>query len=239
MRAPGATGAEPPEDDAALAAEYVLRLLDPEQEAECRLREARNRGFAAEAERWRAEFARLDGQFAPMRPPAAVWSRIEVRLFGRRSSALARFWSSAGLWRALAAAAVLAAVYLGAIVPERVVVEPGEQAARLISALASAETDVELLALFEPRAAVLDVSRVTGEAAPGRSLELWVIEGEAAPVSLGVLSDEPRTRVPLAPEIAERIEAGATLAITDEPEGGSPTGEPTGPVVAAGTLTKI
>lgn len=240
MSAPGAAGADPPEDDAALAAEYVLRLLDPEQEAECRLREARDRGFAAEAERWRAEFARLDGQFAPLRPPAAVWGRIEGRLFGRQPSLLARLWNSAGTWRGLAAAAVLAAVYFGALAPpERVPVEPGEQAARLITALASAETDVELMALFEPQTAVLDISRVAGAAAPGRSLELWVIEGEAAPVSLGVLSDEPRTRVPLAPEMAERIETGATLAISDEPAGGSPTGAPTGAVVAAGTLTEI
>ena len=32
---------------------------------------------------------------------------------------------------------------------------------------------------------------------------------------------------------------GSTLAISIEPRGGSPTGQPTGPVVAAGTLERL
>jgi anti-sigma-K factor RskA len=35
------------------------------------------------------------------------------------------------------------------------------------------------------------------------------------------------------------IASGALFAISLEPEGGSPTGQPTGPVVAAGDLRSI
>jgi anti-sigma-K factor RskA len=70
-------------------------------------------------------------------------------------------------------------------------------------------------------------------------LELWLIEGDAAPVSLGVLPEAPQARVPLDRALAARIAAGALLAISDEPEGGSPTGAPTGAVLAAGPVQEI
>jgi anti-sigma-K factor RskA len=36
-----------------------------------------------------------------------------------------------------------------------------------------------------------------------------------------------------------RITPDATLAVSMEPPGGSPTGQPTGPVIASGTLTSL
>ena len=39
--------------------------------------------------------------------------------------------------------------------------------------------------------------------------------------------------------LAEFLQAEATLAVSLEPPGGSPTGQPTGPVIAAGKLQKI
>jgi anti-sigma-K factor RskA len=49
----------------------------------------------------------------------------------------------------------------------------------------------------------------------------------------------PRTgamRATLAPAMARQLGAGITLAVSVEPIGGSPTGLPTGPVIAAGSL---
>jgi anti-sigma-K factor RskA len=40
----------------------------------------------------------------------------------------------------------------------------------------------------------------------------------------------------LADALAELMQEGATVAISVEPRGGSPTGSPTGPVVASGAL---
>jgi anti-sigma-K factor RskA len=37
-------------------------------------------------------------------------------------------------------------------------------------------------------------------------------------------------------DIAEQLRRGATLAVSVEPAGGSPTGLPTGPVIASGAL---
>jgi anti-sigma-K factor RskA len=71
----------------------------------------------------------------------------------------------------------------------------------------------------------------------GKSYELWIVQDSlGTPKSLGVI-DEPHamTRPTLAAYKRDVIES-ATFAVSLEPEGGSPTGAPTGPVVFAGKL---
>ncbi len=43
----------------------------------------------------------------------------------------------------------------------------------------------------------------------------------------------------LSPDLLRLASAGAKLAVSLEPEGGSPTGSPTGPVIAVGALARI
>jgi anti-sigma-K factor RskA len=89
---------------------------------------------------------------------------------------------------------------------------------------------------YAPAQERLDVTRTEGAPAAGRVHELWLIaEGAAAPVSLGVLPDDGRVTLELDGTLAAAI-AGGTLAVSDEPPGGSPTGQPTGAVLALGTL---
>jgi anti-sigma-K factor RskA len=223
----------PDRRDSALAAEYVLRLLGPAEDAACVAREYSDPAFAAEVARWQAEFSALDGRFAPARPPAGLRGRIEARLFGARPSALGRIWGSVGLWRGLAALATLAALWLA------VPLTRPEAEAPLVAAMAPREGGGEFVARFDPDAGVLELTRLAGAPAPERSLELWALV-DGAPVSLGLLDEEdPRTRVALAPEIAGRIGAGTLVEVTEEPEGGSPTGGPTGTVLAVGYLRDV
>ena len=228
----------PRDPDAALAGEYVLRLLGPDETAACAAREARDPRFAALVAAWRADLEDLNGAYAEDPPPTALERRITERLFGARPSALARLWQSAWLWRAVAAAAIVAALWLGPLAPTPVA-PPGLPQARLVSALASVDSDVALVAVLEPEAAVLNVSRTSGAAAPGRSLELWIVQGAAPPVSLGVLPEGRLARVSLTREQAAAFGPDTTLAVSDEPAGGSPTGVATGPVVAAGPVSEL
>jgi anti-sigma-K factor RskA len=68
---------------------------------------------------------------------------------------------------------------------------------------------------------------------------LWVIPADGTPHSLGVLRTQGATALTLRPENRQRIAAGAVLAVTVEPVGGSPSGLPTGPVVAKGILSRV
>jgi anti-sigma-K factor RskA len=69
------------------------------------------------------------------------------------------------------------------------------------------------------------------------SHELWVIPADGTPRSLGTLGTDKQSHKRLADTLATLLQQGATIAISVEPRGGSPTGSPTGPVVASGALT--
>jgi anti-sigma-K factor RskA len=230
----------PEEADDALAAEYVLRLLDPEEEAAVRARAARDPAFAALVEHWRSHFAAWDDRFEAAAPPPALWARIERRLFPL-SEALdgARFRRSLAVWRGVAAAAAAAAVLFAvlALVPD----DPPAAPARLVAALDALEPQQEaaFLALLEPETRRLHITRTAGTPDPGRSFELWLVEEDTPPVSLGLLPEEDVAQIALPAALLERVAAGVVLAVSDEPAGGSPTGAPTGPVLAAGPARPI
>jgi len=66
-----------------------------------------------------------------------------------------------------------------------------------------------------------------------KDLELWALpQGETRPRSLGVLPPSGRTLV-------AQLAPNTQLLVSLEPKGGSPTGQPTGPVLYGGWLTTI
>ena len=97
---------------------------------------------------------------------------------------------------------------------------------------------VKLVAYYDEAKGELRLNRTEGAAATGRSFELWLIAGQDAPVSLGVLPTANTTRLVVPVNIRAKFKGGV-LAISDEPAGGSPTGAPTGAVLATGQLASI
>lgn len=78
--------------------------------------------------------------------------------------------------------------------------------------------------------------RVTAEPQAGKSYELWLISDRfAAPRSLGLVGAAEFARPTLASFDPATI-SDATFAVSLEPEGGSPTGTPTGPVLFSARL---
>jgi anti-sigma-K factor RskA len=231
----------PPEDppegpESTLAAEYVLRLLGPDEEAACAVRVDREPAFAAEVARWQAHFSALDEAFSPVAPPVGLQARIEERLFGRRPSLLARIWGSAGLWRTVAAAALIA---LGVLL-SRPTPPPEAPVPDLVATVAPTVGDVQLVALVDRPAGVIRFTRLAGSAPAGQSLELWVLpEGATAPASLGVIPSEDRFAVPIPAAYADQIGPGTAILVSAEAAGGSPTGQPQGQVLASGAVSEL
>jgi anti-sigma-K factor RskA len=81
------------------------------------------------------------------------------------------------------------------------------------------------------------VRKVGASQQPGKSYELWIVSDKLQrPRSLGVIgSDDFTTRAALAAYDPDTVNQ-ATYAVTVEPEGGSPTGAATGPIVFTGKL---
>jgi anti-sigma-K factor RskA len=65
-----------------------------------------------------------------------------------------------------------------------------------------------------------------------KALELWAVPAQGSPRSLGLVrAGEPTTVLR-----TQLLLGTAAFAVSVEPEGGSPTGAPTGPIVSLGSL---
>jgi len=224
-------------EDAFLVAEYALGLLKPDEYAALGARLRTDRALQADLRFWRGRLASLDGQFAETPAPAAVWSKLERRLFP--ATAKAGFWDSLALWRGLsAAAAAIAVIAIGVnIVTPRP--DANAFAAQLVAALNAEGSNVQVVALYNATTGQVRLTALSGDAVPDKDYELWAIEGSNAPKSMGVISISSRNDVKVAPDVLAGFGPGTVLAITLERKGGSPTGAPQGPIVAKGAATQV
>ena len=205
----------PPEDaDEALAAEYAMGLLDLPERSAAAARIARDPAFAARVAAWEDRLAPLNEAYNEVTPPPGILAAVEARLFPKNAR---RLWP----WGALAAAALAAALTLWlALTPPR---------PDYLATLTTQETGLT----FQAQVAgdTLTITRTAGPAPDATyTLELWVIVGDAPPRSLGLLTDTTQTIA--LPQAA----AGQTLAISQEPPGGSPGDAPSGPILALAPL---
>ena len=205
-----------------LAAEYVLGTLrGPARRRFERWRESSP--LAAERSHvWEDRLVHLAGGLRPVEPPAHVWTAIRRRLKLERGPR--------GLNRQLALAAGIAAVLLiGALLYFRSFELNQPTMYATISVVGPAAWEVEVLG----RVGRLEVR--TGNAparAPGRDFELWaLLPNGAPPVSLGVLPSSGTLSRELSAAQRQALARATRVAVSIEPLGGSPTGQPTGNIV--------
>ncbi len=224
--------------DDTLAAEYVLGVLPLAERDEVARRIDTDAAFARLVDEWEMRLSPLGEEFEPVEPPAELKRALDGRLHG--AEPLARrpgLLQSLAFWRGLAVAAVLALVAL--IVLFTAPVQWQQPTSELVASLAADESDVHYVVVYNGQHGDIGLSHVTGARAPGRDFELWVIEGDNPPASLGVIPVGSSVHLGVPADLRNKIAAGATFAITLEPGGGSPSGKPTGPVVAAGKLSSV
>ncbi|RJT31364.1 anti-sigma factor [Mesorhizobium waimense] len=226
--------------DDLFAAEYVLGVLAMDERQIASRRIDTETAFARLVDNWEVHFSPMAAAYPEIEPPASVKPALDRRLFASSSAAApprAGLWSSLGFWRGLAAAAVAAlAIYVAVPYLSPPAVAPQE---RLVASLAADGSDVKYLVVYDAARRDVGLSLVSGERAAGKDFELWMIEGKNAPVSMGVIPAGQTTHLTVAPAVQQKLAQGAVLAVSVEPTGGSPTGQPTGPVVAAGDLKGI
>jgi len=226
--------------DDAVAAEYVLGTLGAEDRAAAARRIEEDAAFARLVDRWEVTLAPMANAYAPAEPPVAVKQALDRRLFANAATpatAKAGLWQSLAFWRGLTVAA-LAALALYVALP-LVSPPPVAPAGRLVASLAPQQSDVHYFVVYDARTKDIGLSHVTGERASGQDFELWVIENNQPPQSIGVIPAGSNVHLAVSRDLQQKIASGAVFAISLEPKGGSPTGAPTGPVVAAGDLRDI
>jgi anti-sigma-K factor RskA len=225
----------------ALIGEYVLGLLDQEMHARVARMIAADPALAREEAFWQGRLALLDDEFGETAAPSRVLDRLETRLFGEpeRTSLPTKLWNSLALWRGAAAAAALVAVVATGVSMMTPTPTSQDLATQLVAALEAEGSDVRFLALYDSSTGSVRLTGLSGAVGAEEDFELWAIQGGGAPISMGVIEANSRSEVPLSDTVRGGWGEGSVLAITIEPEGGSPTGDPTGPVVAQGIATPI
>lgn len=227
--------------DEALAADYALGALAGPERREAELRAARDPAFRALVETWQTDLSPLLETLDEVAPPAPLWHRIAAAVDPRIPSVVqtpvrTTVWNSIAFWRTAAIGFAAAAGVALAVLFAR---PDADGAPVLVATLASPEGTPLIAAAYDADRKAIILAPSTPRTDPDHAAELWVIEGGRPPRSLGLIDlATPRQQVIPAERIAG-LKAGAVLAISIEPPGGSPTGQPTGPVVATGKLTAI
>lgn len=222
-----------------LAAEYALGTSPPRVRRRLSAIARRDSVVATALTEWERRIAVLAEQVPGIAPPPRVWQRIAARLGLDPDTATraAPWWGRMGFWRGLAIASLLISVGLAVSEFAR---PPAPALAPLVVVLAGSDAKAALIATAARGDRYLTLKTVTN-AAPGEGkvLELWALPQGGTPKSLGVIPGGGVVRVPLSAPADEMLMNIPALAVSVEPVGGSPTGQPTGPVLYSGAIERM
>ena len=180
-------------------------------------------------------------------PPAAAASSNVIQL----NSRIRRWRNVASVASAIAAALLVMAglqVYRPDALPDSIrprlrtqIVEvktpPPPAAAQYVALLQSGAGAPAFILTIDAATRNFTVRKVGAQPEAGKSYELWIVSDRLQrPRSLGVIGNSEFTARPILAGYDSEIVNQATFAVSVEPQGGSTTGMPTGPVVYSGKL---
>jgi anti-sigma-K factor RskA len=217
-----------------LAGEYAMGLLPRRARARFERLMAADAELARLVADWHERLAPIDGTAPPVVPPRRVWRAVEQGTLQRSFPAAppsSGWLNSLAFWRGFAgaAAAVAAALVI------YIAVAPGPaRAPTVLAVLADSTGTPAFIATRSERAEEVSVAPLRAHILEAqKSFELWAIAG-GPPKPLGLVAAAPGK--PLLVPASAVTAAGTVLAVSLEPEGGSPTGLPTGPVLFQGKV---
>jgi anti-sigma-K factor RskA len=220
-----------PNDLRALAGEYVLGTLDEAERKTVDARLLNEPVLAAEIQSWEKWLLPLTRSAPEVEPSSGVWSGVMKKVFGIDPTQTVILVTRMQRWRGFAIAACLIAVlttgmnfysYQRGVAHNDVALLQKEQAVFMVS--------------MNEEEHSFTVHMKGGEMPKDKSYELWLIlDAKTPPISMGVLKASMTVLHPHMPSnVSIELVRQATLAISMEPMGGSPTGLPTGEVVTTG-----
>ena len=214
-----------------LAGEYVLGTLSMEERQAAEARVQSDPAFRSIVAAWERRLQPLADSAPAITPPAATLDRIMALIEGEAMTGgnVVALRRSLNRWRiSTAAFAAAAAALVAFVVVDRNAVVPSQT--EYVAVLTAEGAKPAFVATVNVEKGTLSIRRV-GDAPPAdKSYELWAVEGDTAPKSLGVVDAS------LSREVTVPASGELTLAISLEPKGGSPTGVATGPILFTGPL---
>jgi anti-sigma-K factor RskA len=231
-------------DDDLRCAEYALGVLDADSRRALEREAVRDAALRETLDAWLARLAPLSEGVLAVEPPAGVWTRIQHDLGFLAAAVPARagWWNNLTLWRwlgmgASAAALALLAVNLTMLHEATQPAAAVPQNGYVVATIARRDGVTYWTATVDlARENMVIVPATSPKIAASRSTELWLVPPGAKAISLGVFSPDAPLSIQLPSQVVARMAARAVLAVSLEPQGGSATGQPSGPVLATGEL---
>ncbi|QEE25334.1 anti-sigma factor [Rhodanobacter glycinis] len=229
-------------------AEYVLGVLDADARAEVAHEMLASDEVATAVALWQSRLLPLTESIEDVAPAPYVWARIHDALkldvsasTPARAAPRPRLWDNLALWHwlGLGASAVAVALLLVVALPRHAnVTSPSATSvAYMASTIKQDNGATGWTATMDLQHSRMIVVPAAPQAlAQGKAPELWLIPAGQKPIAVGMISREQPTTLALAPALLKQLGATAALAVSVEPPGGSPTGQPTGPVIAKGAI---
>lgn len=226
------------DDIEALAGEYVLGTLDAAERAAVENERLRDRVLDDAIRGWERRLAPLDLSAEAEIPSPGLFPRIEARIAAAASNAAQIIELNGRLrfWRRTAAITSAMAAALVAVFAAREFTPPAKPK-NLVAVLQKDAQSPAFLVSVDVDNKLMTVRPVAAKHETGKSFELWLIHDSLGkPRSLGLVDDPAVIRPAQLAKYDRSVIENATLAVSLEPEGGSPTGDPTGPVLFAGKM---
>jgi anti-sigma-K factor RskA len=234
----------PHHDLNALAGEYVLGLLSQAEQHEVERQLKDDHVLRAAVAQWRDRMLELDDVADRIDPSPALWARIESGIDAAprhetsapRRGGMTSLWSNLGFWRAagLSGATASLALALGLGVMS---MQPAPQPI-VVAVMQGSETTTSVIVEAFDDGRIRVVPLGTLEVPAGRTLQVWTLWDRArGPVSMGLMGTQLHSGEFIARDLpVPRPEQLYEISL--EPEGGSPTGRPTGPILFKGAAVR-
>lgn len=231
------------DDIEALAAEYVLGTLSREERLAVSSRREKEVALDKAIAAWERRLGPLAEVVAPVQPPSNLYNKIRARIglaahvvsLRSREEMLAR---RASHWRnATVGMTALAASLAGVVGWQRHLAH--EMPTQYVAVLQSGDSKPAFLLTVDTKTNMFVISAVGAPKQPEKTYQVWLVNDRMpAPKSLGTFKEGDMEVMPTEKAGDHDMMMNATYAVSLEPEGGSPTGLPTGPVVFSGKLIK-
>ncbi|MBK5519182.1 MULTISPECIES: anti-sigma factor domain-containing protein [unclassified Pseudomonas] len=213
-----------------LAADYAIGVMPAAARRRFEQLLLEDAALRAELAHWQDSLASLTEALPEQPVPERVWQGITARIDPQKLHVPQKrsFWNWMRVTAALCSLVVI--VFLSVLY--------NRDEARYSATLLTADSQPALRVLAHDN--YLQVEPLALAAVdPERSLELWAIPANGKPMSLGVIPASGKGKVELSDAQKVLIGKPIALAVSLEPKGGSPTGQPTGPVLYQGSLAVL
>lgn len=227
-----------------LASEYVLGTLELAERTEVEQRLPRDAALRDAVAAWEQRLLPLTSLAQQQQPSPQLWPRISASLFTPKSVQQAggwqAWWNSLAFWRLLAGGGLAATAALAVLVSVQLQAPSGP--GYLVVLVAPQDKSPGWIVQAGSRGGKgrdLNLIPLGPTAVPQqKALQFWTKGKDwGAPVSLGLVQPGQSRKLTL--DKLPPLQPDQLFEITLEPETGSPTGRPTGPILYIGRAVKV